>query len=107
MHPPQLARKTALAAIAAMLSAPAYAQAIPVAVAAAGVGIYFLPIRLGLLVAKKGRRRWFLWVSLAVYVASVLTAILRPFGGSFHLTFFLPYVLIPVAIYTRWHDHET
>lgn len=43
MQLPQFGRKSLLAAFAATLSSPAYAQPIPIALVAAGIGLFFLP----------------------------------------------------------------
>lgn len=97
-----------LAVVAAMVSFPAHAQAIPIALVAVGFSVYFFPAILGLLIAKKDRRRWFVGVSVAVYVATLLAVYLRLFGGStFMASLFLPYVLIPVAVYARRQHSAT
>ena len=101
-------RNTLLAAVAATLSSSAYAQAIPIALVATGFAIYLFPAVLGLLITKKGRRRWFVRVSVAAYAASFLAAYLHLFGGStFMVSLFLPCVLVPVAIYARRKNSAT
>jgi uncharacterized membrane-anchored protein len=114
MQLPQFDQKILLIAIAFMLSSPAYAMSDLVPVInnmvealvkglAMLIGFYLFPAVFGLLIVKKDRRSWFVSVLVALYVATLLFLVVGVgLLGVHDLTLLgLPYLLIPVAIYSR------
>jgi len=114
MQLPQFDQKILLIAVAFMLSSPAYAMSDLVPVInnmvealvkglAMLIGFYLFPAVFGLLIVKKDRRSWFVSVLVALYVATLLFLVVGVgLLGVHDLTLLgLPYLLIPVAIYSR------